>query len=72
MAIIGTSVIDFLGNVILGTGDEAEKITLPEAIERAHSSTMRYQWMTVAMHAAAGYAIAGLLKSPSRIRGSGR
>ena len=57
MAIVGTSVIDFLGNVILGTGDEAEKITLPEAIERAHSSTMRYQWMTVAMHAAAGYAI---------------
>ena len=72
MAIIGTSVIDFLGNVILGTGDDAERITLPEAIERAHSSTMRYQWMTVAMHAAAGYAIAGLLKSPIRIRGSGR
>ena len=72
MAIVGTSVIDFLGNVILGTGDEAERITLPEAIERASSSAMRYQWMTVAMHAAAGYAIAGLLKSPIRIRGSGR
>ncbi len=72
MAIVGTSVIDFLGNVILGTGDEAEKITLPEAIERASSSAMRYRWMTVAMHAAAGYAIAGLLKCPIRIRGSGR
>lgn len=73
MAILGTSVIDFLGNVILGAdSDSPERITLPEAIERAHSTTMRYQWMTVAMHAAAGYAIAGLLKSPIRIRGSGR
>lgn len=73
MANLGTTVIDFLGNVILGAGtDSPERITLPEAIERAHSSTMRYQWMTVAMHAAAGYAIAGLLKSPIRIRGSGR
>lgn len=73
MANIGTTVIDFLGNVILGAdSDSPERITLPEAIERAHSTTMRYQWMTVAMHAAAGYAIAGLLKSPIRIRGSGR
>ncbi len=73
MANFGTTVIDFLGNVILGAdSDSPERITLPEAIERAHSSTMRYQWMTVAMHAAAGYAIAGLLLSPIRIRGSGR
>lgn len=67
------TVIDFLGNVILGADtDSPERITMPEAIERAASTTMRYQWMTVAMHAAAGYAIAGLLKSPIRIRGSGR
>ena len=67
------TVIDFLGNVIMGAGtDSPERITLPEAIERAASTTMRYQWMSVAMHAAAGYAIAGLLKSPVRIRGSGR
>ena len=73
MAIIGTTVIDFLGNVILGADTDApERITLPEAMERATSTTLRYQWMTVAMHAAAGYAIAGLLKSPIRIRGSGR
>lgn len=73
MANIGTTVIDFLGNVILGADtDSPERITLPEAIERAHSTTMRYQWMTVATHAAAGYAIAGILKSPIRIRGSGR
>ena len=73
MAILGTTVIDFLGNVILGAdSDSPEQITLPEAIERASSTTMRYQWMTVAMHAAAGYAIAGMLKSPIRIRGSGR
>lgn len=67
------TVIDFLGNVIMGADtDSPERITLPEAIERAASTTMRYQWMSVAMHAAAGYAIAGLLKSPVRIRGSGR
>lgn len=73
MANFGTTVIDFLGNVILGADtDSPERITLPEAIERAHSSTIRYRWMTVAMHAAAGYAIAGMLKSPIRIRGSGR
>ena len=66
------TVIDFLGNVILGADtDSPERVTLPEAIERAASTTARYQWMTVAMHAAAGYAIAGMLKSPVRIRGSG-
>lgn len=68
-----STVIDFLGNVILGADtDSPETITLPEAIERAASNTMRYRWMTVAMHAAAGYAIAGLIKSPIRVRGSGR
>ena len=71
MPIIGTSVIDFLGNVILGTGDEPERVGIPEAIERVTSASMRYEWMTVALHAAAGYAIAGLLKSPITFRGPG-
>lgn len=67
------TIIDFLGSVILGSDtDTPERITLPEAIERAASTTMRYQWMTVALHVAARYAIAGILKSPIRIRGSGR
>jgi HK97 family phage portal protein len=74
MAIIGSTVIDFLGNVMLGPEPGAqggEVLTLAEARERFDRSRALYDWMLVAEHTVVGYIIAGMQRSPIRIRGSG-
>lgn len=68
-----STVIDFLGRVMLERPDGTqETMTITEAVQAAQASYASYAWMEVAMHAAAGYAIAGIQRSPVRIRGSGR
>lgn len=71
MASFGATVIDFLGNAILG-GEEPETITVSEAVERAATSMARYRWMRVAYETVVGYVIASLVKCPIRIRRSAR
>ena len=63
-----TSVIDFLGNIILGDGADApETITITEAAQRAYAGAYQYHWIDVARHMAVGYIIAGLQMCPIHI-----
>lgn len=65
-----STIIDFLGNVYLnpgGTDVEPERISIKDAVTRAHAATLQYEWIEIARHMAVGYVIAGLQMCPINI-----
>ncbi len=68
MPILGTTVVDFLGNVVLsGEDGTTETTTVSELVQQLATTSARCAWMDVARHTVVGYVIAGLQRSPIRV-----